>query len=121
MCQPSATSAIEWKKYPATISTSIIVAVSATTLRVRFSADEVSPAKLWLCFHAERSVVCIGDRRDRKVSAGAETKAIEFASDVVIDSLRACGLAVFRRDAENDQRDANSVRHRRCGKKNGPK
>src|SRR5882672_8486168 len=60
MCQPSASNAIEWKKYPATISTSIMPAVNHTTMRVRFSAEDVSPEKLCSCFQAEISCVCIG-------------------------------------------------------------
>jgi hypothetical protein len=41
------------------ISTNIIPAVNTTTMRVRFSADEVSPEKLCSCFQAEMSVVCM--------------------------------------------------------------
>jgi hypothetical protein len=59
MCQPSAVNAIELKKYPAMISTIIIVAVNAATIRVRFSADEVSPEKLCSCFQVEMPVVFI--------------------------------------------------------------
>src|SRR6185437_13421495 len=50
MCQPSATSAIEPKSEPPTISTSIIAAVSATTHQVRRSYSSWrAPRKAWPC------------------------------------------------------------------------
>jgi hypothetical protein len=66
-----------------------MAAVSTTTRRVRFSAEEVSPQKLCSCCHTEISVVCIVSRRD-KGSFGLEDNEINrFRGAAVGDGLGA--------------------------------
>jgi hypothetical protein len=48
MCQPSASSAIDPNTVPATISTTIMAAVSHITCRVRRSATGLLKSKTWL-------------------------------------------------------------------------
>src|SRR5438034_9230958 len=58
MCQPSASSAIEFHKVAATISPIIITTVMATTHQVRRSALRAcAPAKSWRCCQGLRSCV----------------------------------------------------------------
>jgi len=53
MCQPSASSAIEWEMRPTVISSTIITAVMPITMRVRRSAPEKSGTKLCVCRKSE--------------------------------------------------------------------
>ena len=55
MCQPSASSAIEFHHQPAAISATIMTSVSATTAQARRSVALRSTAKSWACCHGPRS------------------------------------------------------------------
>ena len=61
MCQPSASSAIEWNIQPVVISTTIITAVSTTTpSRISFSQHVRAVEMMGVC-QEEISVVCIAN------------------------------------------------------------
>jgi hypothetical protein len=77
MCQPSASSAIEPNALPAAISTSIIVAVIATTHRVPRSARSVWMPKRCECCQRERSSWCVACmRRGKPAAVWTATKSV---------------------------------------------
>src|SRR5438132_1618628 len=74
MCQPSASSAIDPVRKPATISATIVTAVIATTIHMRRSPARLPTSKAWVCRRSERLWIAIPETY-RRVANIAMTAA----------------------------------------------